>query len=496
MKKIIKNKILIGIASSLAITSLFMATSCQTSKYDNANKTTIPPKQEGIKIKIIGIKPKASNLIKNISEEILNTHPLLFSTITKAFDNVNHTKFNKEFIAKKKIGVTGGFGIIILEAKNGYIFETGSTILTSNKFTLIPATSKDKTITNTVPNIPTQQPLPPTISPNTPPQVVPIVPPLLTTLTKSKIKEFNWENAKAITLDMFKDKMPNITAIENNAFEETNLQSINIPQSVIAIGDHAFAKNNLIISQISLPHKFHSISEKLRIGIYKIQSATSLTRELVISLGLHLNKKITKEELKAQFPYLTSINNRAFKDFQMVSFEVPKNVVSIGEYAFENCGLESINISDSVIEIGKKAFSANKITTLFLPDSIKHIGEYAFSWSNISFLKLPNFVVKIGFGAFQGNKLEFVDLPNSLTEISGGLFYDNLLTSITIPDGITSIDSFAFEDNELTSIIIPNSVQHISHNAFRGISLSKITKLGLPEKFNTPSEKSRMGFVK
>jgi hypothetical protein len=100
------------------------------------------------------------------------------------------------------------------------------------------------------------------------------------------------------------------TSIGNSAFLQSNLTSINIPDSVIDIGQSAFFSCDRL-SSVTIPHS-------------------------VASIGF------------SAFTFCKGL----------ASVTIPDGVISIGDYAFSQCdNLDSITIPASVVSIGENAFS-------------------------------------------------------------------------------------------------------------------------------------------
>lgn len=105
------------------------------------------------------------------------------------------------------------------------------------------------------------------------------------------------------------------------------------------------------------------------------------------------------------------------------------NERDIGANTFNGCGL------------GGVTFSGN--------GGMTSIGENAFADNNLSDIDIPDTVTTIKDGAFAGNSFGSITLSDSLQTIGSNAFYteqNNLLTSLTIPDGVTSIGSSAFNN--------------------------------------------------
>ncbi len=118
------------------------------------------------------------------------------------------------------------------------------------------------------------------------------------------------------------------------SFAEKGITSIELPDSIISIGDFAFAYNN--ITNIILPNSITSI------GIF------------------------------------------SFAGNQLVKLIIPDSVTSIGYAAFNENLIEEITLSNSLESLEDFVFSENNLTSITLPSLITKIEYGAFSSNNIT----------------------------------------------------------------------------------------------------------------
>ena len=257
----------------------------------------------------------------------------------------------------------------------------------------------------------------------------------------------------------------------SNTYNKT-MGTIKFDRGIVKICDNAFENSNL--ASIIIPDSFTSISN------YTFRYSTGLTR---VTIG---------NGVKA-IGYYTF-----FGCTGLTNVNIGNGVTSIGTYAFSGCtSLTSITIPDSVTFIYNRTFSrCTSLTTVTLPGSVKYIGDYVFSGcSGLTSLTIPDSVTEIGNYAFSDcTGLKSITIPNSVTEISQGAFLGctgltNITTipdsvtrigrsafygctglkNITIPDSVTSIGNYAFHKcKALTSITIPGGVTIIGEKAFSG----------------------------
>ena len=170
------------------------------------------------------------------------------------------------------------------------------------------------------------------------------------------------------------------------------MESIDIPNSVIKIGDGAF----------------YGCSSLQSINVSDDNpNYTSVD-------GILFNKQLSTI---IKFPQGGSIE----------VYNIPNNVTTIGDDAFRNCSaLKSIKIPNSVTAIEKGAFGGcSSLQSIDIPNSITTIGIYAFCgcW-RLESIDIPNSVTTIGDRAFMGcSSLQSIDIPDSITTIGIYAFY-------------------------------------------------------------------------
>ena len=285
-----------------------------------------------------------------------------------------------------------------------------------------------------------------------------------------------------------------VTGINNLGFMNSEITSVNIPNSVTSIGDWAFCECKNLVS-IIIPDRVTYV------GNGAFQNCTGL--------------------ISISFPNsVTTIGEYAFSGCEKLSsFRIPESVTSIQYETFSGCtSLNTIYIPSSVNHIGWGVFYGcnnlqkvivediaswcniyfesmgdypsiyysnplqlgrlysdenTEITDLIIPNTVKIIKDFAFNGCNgLKSVTIPNSVTTIGYEAFRGcSGLKSVTIPGSgVTTIGQEAFYNcSSLSSLTIGSGVTTIEQEAFRGcSQLKTILIPNSVEHILENAFHG----------------------------
>jgi PKD repeat protein len=156
--------------------------------------------------------------------------------------------------------------------------------------------------------------------------------------------------------------------------------AVNIPSTinglpVTGIGEAFFNNNN--VTSVTIPDSVTSI------GMHAFDSCYTLTSVTIPNS-------------------VTNIGNWAFSDCSLTSVTIPNSVTSIGEGAFNGCPLASVTIPNSITSIGVEVFWGCQLTNVIIPNSVTSIGSSAFeSCSKLTTIVFPNSITSIGNSAFQ-----------------------------------------------------------------------------------------------
>jgi BspA type Leucine rich repeat region (6 copies) len=244
-----------------------------------------------------------------------------------------------------------------------------------------------------------------------------------------------------------------ITSIGIDAFFNTPLTSVTIPDSVTSIEDYAF-------------NTCHSLT-RVTIG------------NNVVSIGIEAFYNCNRLTSTAIPDSVTNIGDEAFSDCPHLTSEtIPNSVTSIGDEAFSECsGLTNVVIGNSITSL-REFSECIGLTGVTIGNSVTSIGDEAFEYcSALTSVTIPNSVTNIGevdssvdtAGPFQFCiGLTNVIIGNSVTAIGNGAFLScSNLTRVTIPNSVTNIGFEAFYDcTNLTAAYFSGNAPPDSGNAF------------------------------
>ena len=205
--------------------------------------------------------------------------------------------------------------------------------------------------------------------------------------------------------------------IGDNAFSNTAIESISLPESLKTIGVSSFAQCREL--------KSISIGSGL-INIYGAAFAecSSLERFEVDASNAKftaIDGNLYTKDKKTLVQYAIGRDE--------VSFTIPSNVSVIGERAFSGSSLKEIIMPESLVTIGNGAFiNCTRLETITIPASVNNIGAVAFVYSNTSvvFEDPYGWWVATNVNATQGTKIDAESLsdPEQAAEYLCLEYYD------------------------------------------------------------------------
>ena len=250
-----------------------------------------------------------------------------------------------------------------------------------------------------------------------------------------------------------------IETIEQNAFSNSSISEINIPESVTTVKDAAFYYCENLRSVI-----LHKTLKT--IGDYAFANTTLVYTDKIdisswnkyafddnlvyIHKGLDLSKIIKKDNFEYYLDQTASILNYiGDSNIVVIPSEIDGVIINkIENSAFmKNTDLEEVSINNNIIYIGDRAFRETGLTSVEIPSSVKEVGVCAFS--GCEYLESVTFnegLEKINISAFAACvNLQEVILPSTLTTIEQYAFQNCLrLQKAFIPKSVVTVGDGAF----------------------------------------------------
>lgn len=271
-----------------------------------------------------------------------------------------------------------------------------------------------------------------------------------------------------------------LTEIKEEAFKNTGVTEIILPETLTTIGDNAFA-GNTGLTTLTLPGRVTRIGQNAFANCSALESVT-----------------IDPSATNAQM----TIGKGAFQYTGLTSLTIPSRVVGIEQEAFADCaklGPVTFESGSTPLTIGSTNPSVN--------------GDHPFYDSNnITSLKLNRELVKahdgVSMNLFKNHTLlANVTLGEQVKTIYGEMFYNTAIAQLTIPGNVTCIKKNAFSNCQSLTIVkflknnsgtpltidTPNESHYSNgdYNLFRGSN--NIHTLYLYREFVAADEKEYMG---
>lgn len=298
-----------------------------------------------------------------------------------------------------------------------------------------------------------------------------------------------------------------VVSIGDNAFyESTTLQGCVIPSTVRRIGSGTFYKCKEVQTPIVIPEGVTIIdgyaftngtkvslnlpSTLVSIGEWAFCNANT-TGDIVIPENVIRIESMAFAHLKANVilnERVEYIGGGAFCENTVVNRVVcPESLIELDGHVFQGCtALTEIILPSKLKKLGTYANSTS-LSSITMPDSIKFVDDNAFyGCTNLSSISWSNFIHNVGSRAFYNTAVTEVAFPDSLkqyetmynyrvdTLFMGDRFVLNKVITDTIGvfitnNGKVTIGSEAFSNcNYLNSVRIKKNTASVASKAFYG----------------------------
>lgn len=123
---------------------------------------------------------------------------------------------------------------------------------------------------------------------------------------------------------------------------------------------------------------------------------------------------------------ITSLGDEKFMRCSKLSvIELPKKLISLGQYCFMNCNITKLTLPNSITTIGQGCFySCSNLETVTLPQNITNLPAACFEdCKELSEITLHEGITSLGQSCFAGcSSLTSIKLPKSINKITGSMF--------------------------------------------------------------------------
>ena len=289
---------------------------------------------------------------------------------------------------------------------------------------------------------------------------------------------------------VFADLPSTLTEIGENAFADTSLPQIRLPDTVTTVGVGAFSGCESL-SKAVLSQELTEISDRMfaESGISEIEIPQNIT-----AIGSEAFYACTNLKNISLGEQITQIGNQAFSYSGLTSLTLPDNYVPMdqNDRLVNGCSeLRHFTMSDSITYLPAYYFDGCTFTELTLPENLKEIAPHAFSnlwlFSAFSRFTIPESVEIIGEAAFEDCLTTFlnIEFENPYFTYYAGDAIEKMFPgghdkdyagfeakyNITVPEGVTEIPEERFCGyTHLYDVTLPESLQSIGARAFAGSS--------------------------
>ena len=250
-----------------------------------------------------------------------------------------------------------------------------------------------------------------------------------------------------------------------------NLQAINIPKDsyLEVVGSACFGRCNKLES-ISFPKslkEFRGYLEKEPVnGEVKVDGGTFLECK-------NLRSVFIPEDCKLEYLPMFCLE----ECYNLVEITLPSSLKVLGEWCFKDCSsLTNIMLPEGTEVLGTCCFGfCEALESINLPSTLREIESYCFSNCHKLQGKLvvPEGVERLGDGSFASTSITSISLPNTIREIGDECFKDctklveNQNGKLVFPERIERLGNGSFKGcHSLKNIELPNALREIGDQCF------------------------------
>ena len=292
-----------------------------------------------------------------------------------------------------------------------------------------------------------------------------------------------------------------VTEILDEAFRESTITSVVIPNSVTAIGHHAFYLCTSLSGTVVIPNSVNIVGYLAFCRCDRMTEVVLPEKDVTYGNECFMTTGLTGTLVLPEG--LTVVSNNMFRNNdKLTNIVIPNTVTTIWGDAFSYCGkLETVQIPSSVTTIERNPFNScekiesvtveegnpvyasennciiNQLTNTVvigcknsvIPEGVDAIGPYAFGQCGLAEMpEIPSSVTTIGDHAFLScQDPGSLVIPETVTDIASEAFIYSRFSTVTLPHSMDTIPYRLFGMCQwMGEITIPESVSYIDRLAF------------------------------
>lgn len=301
-----------------------------------------------------------------------------------------------------------------------------------------------------------------------------------------------------------------ITEIMDGAFRECDITSVVIPNTVTAIGNHAFYLCTKLAGTVTIPNSVNTVGYTAFCRCDRMTEVVLPAKDVTYGNGCFMTTGLTGT-LTLPEGLVTISQSMFYNNNKLTHVVIPHTVTTISQDAFVNCDeLEEVLIPNSVTSLYNNPFySSAKIESVMveegnpvyysenncviqqatntlvigcknsvIPEGIETIGPFAFGQCGLTQMpEIPSSVTTIGDHAFLScNDYGSLVIPETVTHFGQEAFIFGRFSTITVPHTIDTIPYRMFGMCQWAGeVTIPETISQIGELAFQWCTkLSKI----------------------
>jgi len=292
-----------------------------------------------------------------------------------------------------------------------------------------------------------------------------------------------------------------VTEIMDEAFRESTITSVVIPNTVTAIGNQAFYLCTSLSGTVVIPNSVNTVGYTAFCRCDRMTEVVLPAKDVNYGNACFQTTGLTGTLTLPEG--IVTISNSMFENNdKLTDIVIPNTVTTISQDAFSYCAkIQAIHIPSSVIVIYNNPFySSEKIEAVtveegnpiyysennciihqatntlvigcknsVIPEGVMAIGAYAFAQCGLTQMpEIPTSVTTVGDHAFLScNDHGSLVIPETVTHFGQEAFIYGCFSTITVPHTIDTIPYRMFGMCQyMGEVTIPESITHIGDLAF------------------------------